>query len=97
MRFLGKVLVGTFLGFPLGVLSRTLPDGFHLEPFGVLPPEQRLEPLKVLGRTFLAKRVRTTSRNEVFLGKFPGNFWESFRLGKLPETDATVTRKVAGD
>ena len=31
------------------------------------------------------------------LRKFPGNFWESFRLGKLPETDATVTRKVAGD
>ena len=31
------------------------------------------------------------------LGKFPGNFGESFCLGKLPETDATVTRKVAGD
>lgn len=31
------------------------------------------------------------------LRKFPGNFWESFRLGKLSETDATVTRKVAGD
>jgi hypothetical protein len=31
------------------------------------------------------------------LRKFPGNFGESFRLGKLPETDATVTRKVAGD
>ena len=29
--------------------------------------------------------------------KFPGNFGESFRLGKLPETDAAVTRKVVGD
>ena len=56
--FLGKVLVGTCLGFPLWVLSRTLPNGFHLEPFGVLPPGQRIEPLKVLDRTFLAKRVK---------------------------------------
>mgnify|MGYP003449728008 CR=1 FL=1 len=51
-------------GFRFWVLSRTLPDGFHLEPFGVLPPGQRLEPLKVLGRTFLAKRVATAAYTE---------------------------------
>jgi hypothetical protein len=72
LRFLGKVLVGTFLGFPLGVLSRTLPDGFHLEPFGVLPPGQRLEPLKVLGRTFLAKRAAPGAVS-TWIGDCPGN------------------------
>ena len=61
--FLGKVLVGTCLGFPLWVLSRTLPNGFHLEPFGVLPPGQRIEPHKVLDRTFLAKRVLQGNSN----------------------------------